>query len=459
MMSPAAIGVVTAVCVCILVVLVGFYLRFGRARGFQFPLCECAPGFQHSYTDQVHEAIRHERRMARDRRREEIHRLGTEEVLEKLKNSRAKHNYVYACEYAKTHPIDDSEGTIVGSELEYVIENGASAWEFVPAVENTGITVQNGNEIEFTGGEQSLMANLQFPNEQRVYYFEVRLDSLPEGTNMAIGVAMKSYPPLRMAGWANNSVAYHTIDGAAYYSHPLDACRKCIRARTSDTVGVGWRPYSGKIFFAINGAIVCHIRTPWVQKRLYPIVSADGPCSVNVNVGVRAFVLSHANMRYWGLAPPEGIRLPPPMYQNASDCVLLDASQAEHDSGDSCSALSVGPPSYDGGIHMYSKRYREEHLAIDVDRDSLGSTNIGDAGGLSRLETEEAGGYPTSQVQSSRAGVYRQDSLTGLENADGLSYGGDGGSDTEMYAADDGESNNAAGSGSGSRIGLGIGGI
>ncbi|KAI7831895.1 hypothetical protein BX661DRAFT_179460, partial [Kickxella alabastrina] len=370
-----------------------FYLRFGRARGFQFPLCECASGFQNSYTDQ--------RRMARDRRREEIHRLGTEE----LKNSRAKHNYVYACD----------EGTIVGSELEYVIENGASAWEFVPAVENTGVTVQNGNEIEFTGGEQSLMANLQFPNEQRVYYFEVRLDSLPEGTNVAIGVAMKSYPPLRMAGWANNSVAYHTIDGAAYYSHPLDACRKCIRARTSDTVG----PYSGKMFFAINGAIVCHIRTPWVQKRLYPIVSADGPCSVNVNVG--------------------GIRLPPPMYQHASDCVLLDASQAEHDSGDSCSALSVGPPSYDGGIHMYSKRYREEHLAIDIDRDSLGSTNIGDADGFSRVETEEAA------VQSSRAGVYRQDSLTGLENADGLSYGGDGGSDTEMYGADDGESNNAGG--------------
>ncbi|PIA18439.1 hypothetical protein COEREDRAFT_24638, partial [Coemansia reversa NRRL 1564] len=236
----------------------------------------------------------------------------------------AEENYTYACQYVETHPIDESEGRLSNHDHEYVMENGANAWEFVPTDENAGVVVRNCTELEFPGGEQSLIANLQFPNEQRVYYFEVRLDSLPESTNLAVGVAMKGYPPLRMAGWAKNSVAYHSIDGHAYYSHPLNVCRQSIgSARTSDTVGVGWRPNSGKMFFAINGAIVCHIRTPWAHKRLYPIVSADGPCSLNVNVGARAFVLSYANMRHWSLASTEGARPPPPLYQNVSGTVLL----------------------------------------------------------------------------------------------------------------------------------------
>ncbi|KAJ1997706.1 calpain 7, partial [Coemansia thaxteri] len=138
---------------------------------------------------------------------------------------------------------------------------------------------------------------------------------------------MKSYPPLRLAGWARNSIAYHSGDGCVYYSHPLDKCRQAKRTCTSDTVGVGWRPRSGKAFFAINGAIICHIRTPWARKRLYPAVSADGPCTLSVNMGTRAFVLSHANMRYWAVAPPEGTRLPPPLYQVTPETELLADSR------------------------------------------------------------------------------------------------------------------------------------
>ncbi|KAJ2719344.1 cysteine protease, partial [Coemansia sp. Cherry 401B] len=231
---------------------------------------------------------------------------------------------------------------------------------FVPSDENAGVVVRNCTEIEFTGGEQSLVANLQFPNEQRVYYYEVRLDSLPEGTNVAVGVAMRGYPPLRMAGWASNSVGYHTADGTAYYAHPLHACRKALgAASTSDTIGVGWRPYSGKMFFAINGAIVCHIRTPWAHKRMYPVVSADGPCSLNVNVGARAFVLSHGNMRHWGLASTEGSRPPPPMYQNVHDTVLLAATpHADH----------AHPPSYENSVDGDSAK----HTALSIDNDDFG---------------------------------------------------------------------------------------
>ncbi|KAJ2832070.1 Protein ssh4, partial [Coemansia furcata] len=197
-----------------------------------------------------------------------------------------------------------------------------------------------------------------FPNEQRVYYYEVRLTRLSPGTNVAVGVAMRSYPPLRLAGWARNSVGFHTSDGCVYQSHPLDICRKTKPAHTSDTLGVGWRPRSGKAFFAINGVIVGHARTPWAQKRLYPIVSADGPCSLSVNMGTRAFVLSHANMRYWAVAPPEGQRPPPPQYHRASESLLLEASPSPSVSSTSVHAI---PPGYDDHCHT------KPHSEIDVE--------------------------------------------------------------------------------------------
>ncbi|KAJ2721084.1 Protein ssh4 [Coemansia sp. Benny D115] len=325
------------------------------------------------------ESEREVRRRVRNRRREAIQRMQPIEVLNKLKNSRARHNYAYACEYTETHAIDESQGGLVGGALDYVVENGAAAWAFAPEEENRGVQVTGGTEIEFAQAvEQTLLANLQFPNEQRVYYFEVRLDSVPEGTDVAVGVAMRAYPPLRMAGWAPNSVAYHSVDGRTYFSHPLDACRRCPRARTSDTVGIGWRPCSGKLFVALNGAIVCHLRTPWAQCRLFPAVSADGPCRLSVNAGARAFVLAHANMRYWGLGPAEGAKPPPPAYaQHVADSVFLDESsrrleeeQSYVDLGDAADAAlpSYEPPGT-------ARRLKREG-SVDADVESLAQSSL-----------------------------------------------------------------------------------
>ncbi|KAJ1722852.1 Protein ssh4 [Coemansia erecta] len=419
MLSTAAIAVVTTACVIVVVIVIVFALRLRILYSLDLSLCDCGPSCSHRYLSCCPESdARHQRRRTRDRKREAIQRLDIDEVLRKLRGSRASRNYAYACEYRDMYPIDESKGNIVGEEVEYVIEHGASAWEFTPSVENTGVAVNSGTEIEFSGEEQSLISNLQFPNEQRVYYFEVRLDELPENTNVAVGIAMKSYPPLRMAGWASNSVAYHTANGVVYYSHPLDSCRKCPRARTSDTIGVGWRPRSGKMFFAINGAIVCHVRTPWVQNRLYPIVSADGPCKLNVNVGTRAFVLSHANMRYWGLGPPEGARPPPPMYHHASESMLLDA--ASHQEGlisDSHSTLIPMPPSYGDSRHSNYTRWtrtkdRVNSSADDDDDDdddglSVIDTTTADADGFARIGVAATEGYAPTRQQSS-PGLYIQ---------------------------------------------------
>ncbi|KAJ1961695.1 cysteine protease [Dipsacomyces acuminosporus] len=341
-MSPGVIAVVTVICVGIVIIAVvaAIKIRKSRRKGM--------PWFAEHSIFSIHlcRQVRSERRGKQESGHGKIQEMSSDKVLSKLKGSRAEQNYMYACEYLEAHGPDESEGRLSDQDLEYVIEHGASAWEFKPEPENTGITVRNRTEVEFSGGEQALVANLQFPNEQRVYYFEVRLDELHGGTNVAVGVAMKGYPSLRMAGWAKNSVAYHTIDGCTYYAHPLDVYHRSMTAHTSDTLGVGWRPNSGKMFFAINGAIICHVRTPWAHKRMYPIISADGPCSVSANFGARAFILSHANMRYWGLASSEGMRLPPPMYQTVSETLLLAASPSSEDDAGSTSN-HMHPPSYD----------------------------------------------------------------------------------------------------------------
>lgn len=260
----------------------------------------------------------------RERKQAKIQTLTVDKALSQLAGTRASQQYAYACEYVASHGVDERSSRFTDQELEAITEYGALAWEFEPGLENHGIDVCNGSDISFTAGEQSLLTALHFPSDQRVCYFEIRLDQLPPGTNVAVGVAMKSYPPLRMAGWARNSVAYHSLDGSVYYSHPLDTCGQAGSAKESDTLGVGWRPRSGKIFFAINGAIICHARTPWAQRKVYPVVSADGPCRISINAGMRAFVLAQANMRGWELGSPEGERAPPPAYHNPSDTVLLD---------------------------------------------------------------------------------------------------------------------------------------
>ncbi|KAJ2741166.1 Protein ssh4 [Coemansia sp. BCRC 34301] len=282
-----------------------------------------------------------------DRDSDSIHGLSIDMVLSKLEGMAAQRNYAYACQYTKTHPIDEGKARLSSSELELISEQGAGAWQLVTSEANDGVNVRDGTEIEFSGGEQSLVANMQFPNEQRVYYYEIRLTHLEPGTNVAVGIAMKSYPPLRLAGWARNSVGYHTCDGCVYNSSPLNVCCETQLARSSDTLGVGWRPRSGKAFFAINGVIIGHTRTPWAQKKLYPIVSADGPCRLSVNMGTRAFVLAHANMRYWAVAPPEGQRLPPPLYHCASESLLLAASPPSS----VCSSIQDAPPDYDDEHH------------------------------------------------------------------------------------------------------------
>ncbi|KAJ2242239.1 Protein ssh4, partial [Coemansia sp. RSA 475] len=169
-MNAAVIAVVVALCICIVVTSVGIFVTVYVSRS--------RPSFL-SFRCLRFGSKRHRRRhrnreedALNAKSREDIELLPLEKVMDRLKDSRAWNHYIYARQYTEAHPMDESEGRLSNHDLEYVIENGANAWEFEPSADNTGVVVRNCTEIEFTGGEQSLMANLQFPNEQRVYYYE-----------------------------------------------------------------------------------------------------------------------------------------------------------------------------------------------------------------------------------------------------------------------------------------------
>ncbi|KAJ1843738.1 hypothetical protein LPJ57_009663 [Coemansia sp. RSA 486] len=77
-------------------------------------------------------------------------------------------------------------------------------------------------------------------------------------------------------------------------------------------------------------------------------------------------------MRYWGLAPPEGSRPPPPMYQHASDSMLLDSATDQGCAGDSLSTLVARPPSYgDDRQANYTRWSRAKDLANCTDNISV----------------------------------------------------------------------------------------
>ncbi|KAJ1912566.1 Protein ssh4 [Mycoemilia scoparia] len=338
---------------------------------------------------------------------------------------------LYIEKYRRDHPIDTSEGILNSEEIDYVLENGVDAWKLqvdspeiidkVEVMDGLDVTFKDtafpssiissagasGNDSSSTSNNNnsnnknevygvSILSNIQFPNEQLVYYYEVKIEefnnqgSMSETsstttttttsqeehvadikkatttTNIAIGVAMKPFVPLRMAGWVNYSAAFHTESGKVYggsrhkilatamtKSPPTNSAAHNhsspggVIVMPNDVIGIGWRPRSGKMFVTRNGEIIAKLKTPWARKRLYPVISTNGPAKISANFGSRGFVMANANIQCWGLAPPEGMGPPPPMYGCQDESILLAytplihaAAAAAAASSSSCSASS-----------------------------------------------------------------------------------------------------------------------
>jgi hypothetical protein len=233
-----------------------------------------------------------------------------------------------------------------------------SAWAFEPDYETvSSVLVHARTEITFLPDPESasnVQSNLPLPKLNEVYYWETKLFDLPEGTDIAIGLATKPYPSFRLPGTSRYSVAYHS-NGDKSFHWPFTAQPYSQPLKEGDVLGVGYRPRTGTVFFTRNGfriqedAFIGLTRWNW-----FPTVGANGPCSLHVNLGQAGFVFIEANVKKWGLAPSVGTLAPPPAYGSERGSILLAAGGSAIISSD----IQAGPSSFDSRHSRRSDRRR-----------------------------------------------------------------------------------------------------
>ena len=244
--------------------------------------------------------------------------------------------YRRAKEWQSSYPPSSVPTDITLSQFLSIQEKGVSAWSFEPDYEdNLSLYVQSRTEITFLsdgpgmapreGGGNSVMANLPLPKVNEVYYWEVKLYDKAPNTEVAIGLATKPYPSFRLPGWSKYSVAYFASDGFKSHNYPFTASSHGPPLREGDVLGVGYRPRTGTVFFTRNGRKMEDAYTGLQRFNLFPVVGANGPCTLHVNLGQAGFVFIEANVKKWGLAPMVGTLAPPPAYGSERGSILLDA--------------------------------------------------------------------------------------------------------------------------------------
>ncbi|OCF33865.1 endosome protein [Kwoniella heveanensis BCC8398] len=247
-----------------------------------------------------------------------------------------KEAYKKAKDWQLQYPPSSVPTDITLSQFLSIQEKGVSAWAFEPDYEeNLSLYVQSRTEITFLsdgpgmpareGGGNNVMANLPLPKLNEVYYWEVKMYEKPANTEVAIGLATKPYPSFRLPGWNKNSVAYFASDGFKSHNYPFTASSYGPPLAEGDVLGVGYRPRTGTVFFTRNGRKMDDAYTGLQRLNLFPIVGANGPCTIHVNLGQAGFVFIEANVKKWGLAPMVGTLAPPPAYGSERGSILLDA--------------------------------------------------------------------------------------------------------------------------------------
>lgn len=238
---------------------------------------------------------------------------------------------------------------------QFIEEEGALAWEFQPNpnLPNDTIIVENKTEISFLNYnyDASVTTNLPIPCINRVYYCEFKIfelsitddqTTLKDNEIISFGLSTSPYPYFRLPGRHHHSIAYDS-NGARRFNDSFklepelaDLFPKCQKG---DIIGIGYRTRSGTVFFTRNGKKISeksvggHIKG-WKFKYLYPVIGANVPCKIHVNFGSYGFVFIEANVKKWGYAKPNGIKLPPPSYDDYVQDTLLESGYEDNDNSD-----------------------------------------------------------------------------------------------------------------------------
>ncbi|EXX75034.1 Ear1p [Rhizophagus irregularis DAOM 197198w] len=131
-------------------------------------------------------------------------------------------------------------------------------------------------------------------------YFEITiLEKEDPNTNIVIGVATKPFPCYRLPGHTEYSIGYHSNNGQVYQNSMYNGWEYGPSWNNiHTTIGCGYKPLSGEIYFTFNGFILGTLFTTEVEydalneKRyyLFPSIGANGKCKIRVNFGEEKFV-------------------------------------------------------------------------------------------------------------------------------------------------------------------------
>ncbi|PRP86729.1 hypothetical protein PROFUN_02878 [Planoprotostelium fungivorum] len=194
--------------------------------------------------------------------------------------------------------------------VQYIIRCGTPAWRFMPdpaswCVQRNTLVDETGRLVRFCGREDSMMqtnyplftpsvlpqgGSTASPPSQ--FYFEVTVLDHDPNTVMAVGLASKPYPSHLLPGWSSNSIGFHSDEGKKFFSGDNRNYYGSSWS-TGDTLGVGYLPQEGTIYFTMNGRFLGNAETG-IFHLLFPCIGADGPATFIINFGEQPYLYIQA---------------------------------------------------------------------------------------------------------------------------------------------------------------------
>lgn len=262
---------------------------------------------------------------------------GVEERWLEMQDEPTRRGYARAKDWVLSRPPGSDPSEITISQFLSIQEKGVSAWSFEPDYEaNTSCYVEARTELTFVGegegmapqegGGCCVQSNLPLPKVNEVYYWEAKMFTKPDSTNISVGLATKPYPTFRMPGWSKYSVGFFSADGFKCHNYPFAAQSYGPSYVQGDVIGCGYRPRTGTVFYTRNGKKLEDAFVGLNRHNVFPTIGSDGPAEVHVNLGQAGFVYIEANVKKWGLAPMVGTLAPPPAYGQERGSILIETA-------------------------------------------------------------------------------------------------------------------------------------
>ncbi|CAG8509394.1 16914_t:CDS:1 [Funneliformis mosseae] len=169
---------------------------------------------------------------------------------------------------------------------------------FVPVIGSEGINTQEDGQVSFSEEMFEQPQSMPHIMGQILHYYEITIleNRNPSDTNISIGLATQPYPSFRLPGSNIYSVGYHSINGCKYNNNNTAMSYGPDWTEVGDTVGCGYNPTVGHVFFTKNGEFLGNAFTD-IRHIWFPTIGASGPCVIKTNFGddpERAFLYKEA---------------------------------------------------------------------------------------------------------------------------------------------------------------------